>query len=360
MIKATKENFLSLVRLGIGHRTSDVFNPIDWTAIKTLADEQGLTAIVLDGINNLSRFNVQGPPRIEKLQWIGEVDYNYDRYYEKYKDAVSSLAGFYNRHGFKMMVLKGYACSLNWPKPNHRPCGDIDIWQFGQQRETDSLLASEKGTKVDNSHHHHTVFSWNEFAVENHYDFMNVHYGHRNKELEVIFKHLAKDDSYFVEVNGEKVYLPSPNLHALFLLRHSMQDFAAAVLTMRQVLDWAFFVEKHTKEIDWVWLKGIVREYRMTDFFNCLNGICVSDLGFDVKVFPSVQFDPFLKEKVLNDIIQPAFARSDGDRGLLGRMLYKYRRWQGNAWKQDLCYHDSRWKAFWNGVWNHMLKPKSI
>lgn len=48
-----------------------------------------------------------------------------------YLQAVASLAGFYNAHGYKMMVLKGYACSLNWPRPEHRPCGDIDIWLFG-------------------------------------------------------------------------------------------------------------------------------------------------------------------------------------------------------------------------------------
>lgn len=67
-----------------------------------------------------------------------------------------------------MMVLKGYACSLDWPKPVHRPCGDIDIWQFGKQKDADAALEAEKPVqvvqkgqefKVDSSHHHHTVLS---------------------------------------------------------------------------------------------------------------------------------------------------------------------------------------------------------
>lgn len=369
----TKDIFLSLVRQGIGHQKSCPSVPVDWTALKVLADNHGLTAVVLDGINSLCEFNILSPPRIEKLQWIGEVDYSYERYYAAYREAISSLAGFYNQHGFKMMVLKGYACSLDWPKPNHRPCGDIDIWLFGKQKEADAALEewfkSSSGStcspsvqefKIDSSHHHHTVFSWNGFAVENHYDFMNVHYGHRNKELEATFKRLAKDDSYFVEVNGEKVYFPSPNLHALFLLRHSLQDFAAATLTLRQVLDWGFFVKKHTDEINWDWLRGVLAEYRMTDFFNYINAICVEDLYFSPVLFDSVQYDPFLKEKVLNDIVHPAYTRSTRGRGMLNRVRYKYRRWQGNAWKQELCYHDNRWKSFCDGVWNHLLKPKSI
>jgi hypothetical protein len=114
-----------------------------------------------------------------KLEWIGEVLQNYEGRYLGYKKAIGSLAGFYNRHGFKMMVLKGYACSLDWPKPEHRPCGDIDEWLFGQQQAADRELGSwlkvhGSGVEIDNSHHHHSVFEWGEFTVENHYDFINI------------------------------------------------------------------------------------------------------------------------------------------------------------------------------------------
>ena len=387
-LSSNPETFLTLVRQGIGRGADFLPKTVDWREVKDLADAHGLSAVVLDGIDALqvSGFKFYVPLPLElKLEWIGEVLQNYEQRYNAYKNSISDLARFYNQHGFKMMVIKGYGLSLNYPKPSHRPCGDIDVWLFGQQREADAALAAsskfqDSGFKIDTSHHHHTVFEWEGFTVENHYDFMNVHYGHRSKELEKIFKELGNlkvESSEFrvecllnecndagckfpiVEVNGEKVYLPSANLHALFLLRHSLQDFAAAVLTLRQVLDWALFVEKHGKEIDWVWLTGIVNEYKMTDFFNCLNAICVGDLGFDVKIFPNVQFDPFLKEKVLDDIISPAYKRQS-PRGFLKGMIYKYRRWQGNAWKQELCYHDSRWSAFWSGVWNHLLKPKTI
>lgn len=78
------------------------------------------------------------------------------------------------------MVLKGYACSIDWPKPEHRPCGDIDIWLFGKQKEADAALAAspkfhDSSFKIDSSHHHHTVFDWCSFSVENHYDFVNVY-----------------------------------------------------------------------------------------------------------------------------------------------------------------------------------------
>lgn len=168
------------------------------------------------------------------------------------------------------MVLKGYACSLGWPKPNHRPCGDIDIWQFGKQKDADALLSSEKGIKIDDSHEHHTVFYWRDFMVENHYDFIDVQHRKSSPQLESILKELGSDDSYTIEVNGERIYIPSPNLHALFLLRHSMEHFASTELTLRQLLDWAFFVEKQGKEVDWNWLEGVLEEFGMTPAYNIL------------------------------------------------------------------------------------------
>lgn len=136
---------------------------------------------------------------------------------------------------------------------------------------------------------------------------MNVHYGHRNHELEKVLKEQAQDDSCFVEVNGQRVYLPSANLHALFLLRHALSHFAAVQLILRQALDWGFFIEKHTDEIDWAWLHKVMAEFKMTRFFCCLNAICVEDLGFDSRIFPEAQFKDPLKERVLNDILAPEF-----------------------------------------------------
>lgn len=342
---------------GVGHYDNLEKEDIDWPALKNLADKQGLMAIVLDGIECLPEENRQ--PQLLLLNWIGEVMLSYENRYNLYKRTIAEMAAFCNSHGLKMMVLKGYACSLYWPKPNHRPCGDIDIWQFGKQNEADALLISEKGIKVDNSHHHHMVFIWGKFMVENHYDFINVHSRKPNIELEKIFKELGKDDSHFVELGGEKIYLPSPNLHVLFLMCHLVAHFTSVSITLRQVLDWAFFVEKNTKEVDWEWLDNLLEKYHMKEFFNLINAICVEDLGFEASIFPAIQYCPDLKHKVLNDILYPKFSASEPS-SRIPRLVNKYRRWQGNAWKQELCYSESRWNAFVHGIWGHLLKPKSI
>ncbi len=371
-----RDLFLSLVRLGIGHQSVpssrfQVSSEVDWVLLKALADQHGLSAVVLDGLNEVSKSNSQLSARVCSLSsertlnsqlifsWIGEVMQSYEQRYVQYENAIASLAGWYNQHGYKMMALKGYACSLDWPNPKHRPCGDIDIWQFGQQREADTVLTNEKDLKIDTAHHHHTVFEWDGFSVENHYDFLNVYHHKSNVEMESILKELGNDDSHFVVLNGEKVYLPSANLHALFLLRHSMSNFASTGFQLRQLLDWAFFVEKHGEEINWEWLESQLEHFGMKKLYDVFNAICVEDLGFSVKLFPQVQFQPQLKKRVLNDVLSPEFSEKESG-GFISRAVFKYRRWKANEWKHELCFNDSLWSAFWTGVWGHLMKPKMI
>lgn len=368
-------SLLPLVRLGIGHRAEVLLLTVDWNELKDLAVKQGLGAIVLDGIERLPER--QRPPKVFLLEWIGETLQRYEYRYVQYRKAIAELAGFYNSYGLKMMVLKGYACSIDWPKPEHRPCGDIDIWLFGKQKEADKILEAEKPVqgvqefKVDKSHHHHTVFFWRDFMVENHYDFVNVHAHRSSAEMEKIFRELGSEaylnenDNHnpvgtriqSVEVYGEKVYLPSANLHALFLIKHMVSHFASSEISLRQVLDWAFFVDKHTNVIDWKWLNEMVDKFHMKEFVNCINAICVEDLGFEASIFHGVQYNPQLKDRVLSDILFPEYGTAE-PKGLISKCAYKYRRWKGNAWKHDMCYGEGRWESFWWLLRSHLIKPE--
>jgi len=360
-----RQNFFALVRAGIGKAKAVTLSIADWPEIQTIAEQQGLYAIVLDGIEKLPENN--RPKQELLLEWIGEVLQGYEYRYDAYKKTIAEMAGFYNRHDFKMMVLKGYACSLDWPRPEHRPCGDIDIWQFGDYKKADACVAKEKNIEIDSSHHHHTVFKWGDFTVENHYDFVNVYANRTNAQLEKKFKELGNDDSQWVEVRDpstdstSKVYLPSTNLHALFLLRHAIIEFAASGISLRQLLDWAFFVEKHGRYADWHWLENVLDKYGMKELYGIFNAICVEEFGFKSDVFNYVQFSPSTKDRVLREILYPQYDKTKAhDSIIVKRIFFKFKRWKGNAWKRKLCSNDSSWSTFWNNVWGHVLKPASI
>ena len=351
--------FLSLVKLGIGKPVHNLPQSFDWPSIHTLAVEQGLSAIVMDGIERLPE--QLRPPKELTLQWIGEVLQSYEYRYSDYAKAIGELAAFYSKHGIKLMILKGYGLGLNYPIAKHRPCGDIDTWNFGRQEEADAVLTKELGIPVDTSEHHHTVFSWKGYMVENHYDMLITTATKANGQLEPVLKDLAMNDTNSIKINGNVVYLPSANFNALFLLRHTLMHFVACGMNIRNILDWGFFWEKEGDKVDKQWVKDVAEDYHMSVFLNIINAICVDDLGFDANIFPCVQFIPDMKERVLNDTLFPEYDWTEAHkRSLIPRLIFKYKRWKAASWKRELCYGESDWESFWTSVKSHLLKPSSI
>ena len=181
----TQETFLKLTRIAIGHITPNSISPqILWNDLYTIALEQGLSAIVLDGINKCFEKGIKIDIDFQtKMEWIGLVQ-QMERQYQQYEKNIKELVAFYREHGIRMMVLKGYGLAQNYPIPGHRPCGDVDIYLFGDQEKADKLLQEKLGISIDKSHHHHTVFRFKVETVENHYDFLNVYVRPSNKRIE--------------------------------------------------------------------------------------------------------------------------------------------------------------------------------
>ena len=130
---------------------------LDWRIVFALALHLGISAIVLDGIGRLPK-EVR-PPKPILLQWIGQAAMM-EQMYAKHRGLVSSLASVYAKDGIRMLLLKGYGCSLCYPKPEHRPTGDIDVYLFGKKDEADDLVEKELGVKVHREYHKHSTFNY--------------------------------------------------------------------------------------------------------------------------------------------------------------------------------------------------------
>ena len=92
ILMSCKTDLLSLVRLGLGHHASIENKRINWEQIKALAIHQGVSAVVLDGIEKLPE--AMRPPKGILLEWIGESLHNYEKRYSLYCRAIAELAFF--------------------------------------------------------------------------------------------------------------------------------------------------------------------------------------------------------------------------------------------------------------------------
>jgi len=323
----------------------------DWPGLYEFSLRHGVLALVLDGINKcFEKGLILNIDFQMKLEWIGMVTQMEQRY-QLFEKNIQDLAAFYNKHSIMMMVLKGYGLSKNYPIPSHRPCGDMDIYLFGEQERADQLIRDELGIEVDKSHHHHTVFQFHGETIENHYDFLNVHVRPSNKRIEAKLKHLVSVDGN----EDDNIVLPSVEFNAIYLLRHCAAHFASTEFTLRQVLDWGLFMEKHHEEINWDEYLPYLKKEGMYRFYNLMGLFCMKNLGLDASTFHGLYEDK-LFERFSNEIMVPEF--KDHENGnLLWSLWVKSRRWWHNRWKNRLCYKESAWEEFAYGLWAKVLKP---
>lgn len=106
------------------------------------------------------------------LDLLRQVEYSKTQY-EEHKNVVRALSAFYGQHNIKMLLMKGYGSSLDYPVPEHRPTGDLDIYLFGHKERADELISNRRGISVDRNYGFHSRFQLNGVTVENHSQFFD-------------------------------------------------------------------------------------------------------------------------------------------------------------------------------------------
>ena len=386
--------FIQLVALGLGNEVpfdADL-KGIDWQAVVARAGRCGLDAVAFDGLSALYQLRPDLTDALDtalgglKFDWLS-LSLQAEQDYDAYERTLGRLVTLYNEAGFPVMVLKGYGLSLNYPVPRHRPTGDIDIYLFGRWKEADRMLSHRTGIRIDTSKHHHSTFSFGGRLVENHFDLLNIYARPSNRRLEPLLKELAARAPAEWVIGGTgastgagasvsdgagvsdgaarghgdgapaaRILLPCADFNALFLLRHAAGHFASVDISLRHVLDWLLFVRAHGAEVDWPWLYGVLERENTARFANSLNAIGVRYLGFDPSLFPAVENDSELVDRILGEILHPAY--TDKEDGTLWKSLrVKPARWWANRWKYRLVFADSLPAAFLHSLFAKFLKP---
>lgn len=357
-----EKRLLNLVQLSVSGKNAQLqHSEYSWLRLYKMSLCHAVSALVADSLqrsfsSKLSNCIFDSETR---MRWAAQV-VTIERLYAHHVQAMADLAKLFASRGIRLMVMKGYGLSLDWPIPNHRTVGDLDIYCFGKWREADVLVAEECGVVVDEGHEHHTVFNFKGVAVENHYDFINTK-AHRDAVLiEKKLKDLAGKNCKEVTVHGAKIYLPSADFNVLFLMRHMAQHFAGEHLILRQVLDWGFFIRAHHDEVDWNVSIDSLIESGLYTFFHQINAICVDHLGFEAEVFPPIARQARLEARIFNDILHPEFMNPKPSLGLVPVVIFKFKRWWHNRWKSQLVYKDDLLLTFFTLAWSHLKRWKSI
>ena len=346
----TQSLFLSLLRAALWGEKPDAsaFVEAKWKQIFRLADTQTVPSLIVDGMGMLPPECMHVPIQ-EKLKRIGRMK-QMERTNSLHRSVIVKIDEALRAEGIRAVFMKGQTTALRYPNPLHRTPGDIDfVVSVGDFDKTMAVM--EKIGKVDHDliHEHHGMAWVDGVTVEPHYKVHNYQCPSTDRAMQALFCDVFPDGLVSADMDGYQVPIFPPTFESVFLISHMVNHVYEEGLGLRQVIDYAMFLDKRADRIDWVkhdeWLYRMHME-RAWRIFTC---ICVKYLGLPLpsQVEPFSYQEEVWAEKMMVDIMRVGnFGRGEyvfSHRGWLD--AWRNYRWvAGRCWKLGfVCPSEARW-----------------
>lgn len=341
--------FIRLVSSGAGLGAAPVSDtagtavtPGSWERIYRMAADHGLSAVVWDGICRLPA--AQQPPRETRIRWALSAEKLEERYRHQQQTA-SKLAARFSEEGLRMLLLKGLGLSRDYPIPEHRECGDIDIYLYGQSDKGDRIL-HEIGAHLYFDVPKHSEYVWDGVLIENHRTILNVRRNRTERELNALLVRLLEKDGTHGLAPG--IQTPPATFNAIFLIRHAAVHFQKEGIVLRHLCDWACFLTRHWDEIDHALFRTAMEDYRMDRFADLMTAAAVEYLGAEVP-------GPECEAGMLGRFMEEVLTLSPMPDKLLPRLLRKLSGPYRNRWRLREVLRTPVWRYYYDtvrGQWN--------
>lgn len=341
--------FFRLIRSGAGLGAAPVSDTADtavtpgsWERIYRMAADHGLSAVVWDGICRLPA--AQQPPRETRIRWALSAEKLEERYRHQQQTA-SKLAARFSEEGLRMLLLKGLGLSRDYPLPEHRECGDIDIYLYGESDKGDRIL-HEIGAHPYFDVPKHSEYVWDGVLIENHRTILNVRRNRTERELNAVLVRLLEKEGTHGLAPG--IQAPRATFNAIFLIRHAAVHFQKEGIVLRHLCDWACFLTRHWDEIDHALFRTAMEDYRMDRFADLMTAAAVEYLGAEVP-------GPECEAGMLGRFMEEVLTLSPMPDKPLPRLLRKLSGPYRNRWRLREVLRTPVWRYYYDtvrGQWN--------
>ncbi|MBR1467664.1 MAG: nucleotidyltransferase family protein [Bacteroidaceae bacterium] len=263
-------DFFILLWAGLWQKAEEPLSDApDWEYIYTIACEQTVQGIVADGITILKAAYGQG--RFDTPFPTGE---HWQETYDKFLSAVAQIVrrnhtvnrmqayfcSILNQNDIHYAIIKGQIVGQNYPKPMLRCSGDIDILvrEEDYKQAKDIALRLATAVLLDNSPKN-IDFRIDNIVLEIHGVALSYFAAQMDKciEQERILMHTNCDyghtDCYGIDVATANIHY-----HSLFLLYHIIRHITHTGLGLRQICDFAVFINRNASSINITWLKDFL------------------------------------------------------------------------------------------------------
>ncbi len=263
---------------------------IDWQNVYTETKHQTVVCLLAPLLNTM-KYTIPEPIKEVFSEDVGKNVISFHRHLHYQNEAIEAL----QRQNVPVVVLKGCVAAANYPFPEYRTPGDIDLFIPVESFETarDCLLrqnyklaSGETGELSSIAKQKHLALQKDDILLELHVSPFLI----PDTQLDAIlnnYMYRGFNNIQFLSLEGYEIPTLPVLQNALEFLIHIQGHLCGMGIGLRQILDWSFFVEKQlSADIYEQQLLPILRKSGLETFANVLTRMCQLHLGLPEDLAP--------------------------------------------------------------------------
>lgn len=310
---------LELVRSAIWDRMpeQELFRSCDWHSLLDRARTQAVVGLVADAISKLPAEYL--PPKDVRMMFVMQVQ-QIQQMNVLHRSVMKRVHDLLKAHGISVVFMKGLTAGVRYPNPFLRQCGDIDFVVSKEDfQKTLKVLEQIGEVDYDLEHEHHGMAFVDGVVLEPHYKVHNYQHPQNDGAMRKMFASIFPQALKHIDVDGEQIPVFPETFESVFLVSHMVNHVYEEGLGLRQVIDYALFLQQDFHKID----KNLHQEYlegmHMERAHRIFVRICEKYLGLSSSIVqsPCTSQEEAFADQLMEDILRV---------GNFGRGEYEFHR----------------------------------
>ncbi len=286
--QGTDNQFFALLRSGLWNEVPER-GPFavgtDWEALHHLAFQQTVAPLVTDGINRLPKELLPAEPeRLDPFLRDLMATANRNRVLDAF---IPKL--FAALEGIPVVLVKGQALAQDYPDPERRQPGDIDLLLLPSSYEAAKGILLPKATKVLEEERvvWHQGMRFRSIEVEVHGCISTLMSRKLDRKLAAMLEEQFDGRPFpAVSIGGAEIPVPDADFNAVYIFVHFLQHYWSGGVGLRQLVDWMTFVTVHKRDIHPVVLEVRLKDLGLLRLWKVFTGFAQEYLGCPVEKLP--------------------------------------------------------------------------
>ena len=286
--ETTDRQFFALLRSGLWNEVPErapFDGGVDWEALYRLSFAQTVGPLVTDGVNRLPKEYLPAEP--EHLDpFLGDMMATAQR--NRVLDSFIPKV-FHALRGIPVVLVKGQSLAQDYPDPERRQPGDIDLLLPPSSYAAAKEILLPKATHVSKEDVQtlHQGMHFYSVEVELHGSISTLMSRKLDRQLaELLKEQFAGRSLPTVTIGGAEIPVPEANFNAVYIFVHFLQHYWSGGVGLRQFVDWTTFVSVHKRDIHPVILEQRLEELGLLNLWKVFTGFAQEYLGCPAEKLP--------------------------------------------------------------------------